>query len=420
IRNLYIILSYDKPNLSTFKDTFSDSLLETHFLCQSKRISIQSAAYLKLYTLKSRKNTQIDKKPESSMGSSYKPGMIMVALEFSYAALALFTKAAFTGGLSPRIFVVYRQAIATLIMSSLAFVSNRMCLLKENRNNPTGVSLTLESFSWIFAASLFGVTGNQNAYFEGINLASSTAATAIINLIPAVTFVIAAIFGMEKIKIRSVRSGAKIAGTVICVLGAIAVAFLKGPKLLNYHFLGSEQDDKNWLIGCLLLFASSFFWSLWIILQVPIAATCPDLIYSSAWLCFLATTQSIAVALFMEKDFSAWKLNSIFEMGCCLYGGAALAVSFLGQAWCVAQRGPVFPAIFNPLCSVITAIFAAIFLKEQTYMGGLIGAVAVIIGLYMVLWGKAKDLEEAKMGKEKEGSAADLEEPFLTDKPTQV
>ncbi|CAN1811547.1 WAT1-related protein At4g28040, partial [Linum perenne] len=273
IRNLYIILSYDKPNLSTFKDTFSDSLLETHFLCQSKRISIQSAAYLKLYTLKSRKNTQIDKKPESSMGSSYKPGMIMVALEFSYAALALFTKAAFTGGLSPRIFVVYRQAIATLIMSSLAFVSNRS--------------------------------------------------------------------RMEKIKIRSVRSGAKIAGTVICVLGAIAVAFLKGPKLLNYHFLGSEQDDKNWLIGCLLLFASSFFWSLWIILQVPIAATCPDLIYSSAWLCFLATTQ-------------------------------------------------------------------------------LIGAVAVIIGLYMVLWGKAKDLEEAKMGKEKEGSAADLEEPFLTDKPTQV
>ncbi|CAN1165537.1 WAT1-related protein At4g28040, partial [Linum perenne] len=374
----------------TFKDTFLDSLLETHFLCQSKRISIQSAAaYLKLYTLKSRKNTQIDKKPESSMGSSYKPGMIMVALEFSYAALALFTKAAFTGGLSPRIFVVYRQAIATLIMSSLAFVSNR-------------------------------VTGNQNAYFEGINLASSTAATAIINLIPAVTFVIAAIFGMEKIKIRSVRSGAKITGTVICVLGAIAVAFLKGPKLLNYQFLGSEQDDKNWLIGCLLLFASSFFWSLWIILQVPIAATCPDLIYSSAWLCFLATTQSIAVALFMEKDFSAWKLNSIFEMGCCLYGGAALAVSFLGQAWCVAQRGPVFPAIFNPLCSVITAIFAAIFLKEQTYIGGLIGAVAVIIGLYMVLWGKAKDLEEAKMGKEKEGSAADLEEPFLTDKPTMV
>ncbi|CAN1223356.1 WAT1-related protein At4g28040 [Linum grandiflorum] len=349
------------------------------------------------------------------MSSSYKPAMIMVALEFSYAGLALFTKAAFIGGLSPKIFVVYRQAIATLFMAPLAFISHR-------KNPSTRVSLTLKSFSWIFAASLFGVTGNQNAYFQGINLASSTAATAIINLIPAVTFILAVIFRMEKIKIRSVRSGAKIVGTVVCVAGAMAVAFLKGPKLLNHGFLlGSQQDDKNWVMGCLLLFASSFFWSLWIILQVPITATCPNLIYSSAWLCFLATIQSTIVALFLEKDFSAWKLNSIFEFGCCLYGGAALAVSFLGQAWCVAERGPVFPAIFNPLCAVITAVFASIFLHEQTYMGGLVGAVVVIIGLYMVLWGKAKDLEEQNIIDKEKTSTADLEQPFLIDhKPTNV
>ncbi|CAN0912283.1 WAT1-related protein At4g28040 [Linum grandiflorum] len=328
------------------------------------------------------------------MSSSYKPAMIMVALEFSYAGLALFTKAAFIGGLSPKIFVVYRQAIATLFMAPLAFISHR-------KNPSTRVSLTLKSFSWIFAASLFGVTGNQNAYFQGINLASSTAATAIINLIPAVTFILAVIFRMEKIKIRSVRSGAKIVGTVVCVAGAMAVAFLKGPKLLNHGFLlGSQQDDKNW---------------------VPITATCPNLIYSSAWLCFLATIQSTIVALFLEKDFSAWKLNSIFEFGCCLYGGAALAVSFLGQAWCVAERGPVFPAIFNPLCAVITAVFASIFLHEQTYMGGLVGAVVVIIGLYMVLWGKAKDLEEQNIIDKEKTSTADLEQPFLIDhKPTNV
>ncbi|CAN0912271.1 WAT1-related protein At4g28040 [Linum grandiflorum] len=80
--------------------------------------------------------------------SSYKPEMIMIALEFSYAGLAIFTKGAFNGGMSPHVFVVYRQAIATLIMLPLAFISNR--------KNPSGVSLTLESFSWICAASLFG------------------------------------------------------------------------------------------------------------------------------------------------------------------------------------------------------------------------------------------------------------------------
>ncbi|CAN1326297.1 WAT1-related protein At4g28040 [Linum perenne] len=49
----------------------------------------------------------------------------MIVLEFSYAGLALFTKAAFNGGMSPQVFVVYRQAIATLIMVPLAFINNR-------------------------------------------------------------------------------------------------------------------------------------------------------------------------------------------------------------------------------------------------------------------------------------------------------
>ncbi|CAN1811555.1 WAT1-related protein At4g28040 [Linum perenne] len=135
----------------------------------------------------------------------------------------------------------------------------------STRKDPTRVSLTLKSFSWIFAASLIGVTANMNAYFEGINLASSTAATAISNLIPALTFLIAAILGMEKINSISIRSGAKIVGTIICVVGAMAIAFQEGPKLLNSDV---NNNSNNWLMGCLLLFACSFCWSLWIILQV--------------------------------------------------------------------------------------------------------------------------------------------------------
>lgn len=39
------------------------------------------------------------------------------------------------------------------------------------------------------------VTANQNAYFRGLYYSSSTAATAMSNLIPALTFVFAAIAG---------------------------------------------------------------------------------------------------------------------------------------------------------------------------------------------------------------------------------
>lgn len=47
--------------------------------------------------------------------------------------------------------------------------------------------LTLEGFG--------SVTMNQNVYFEGVFLVSSSMATAMTNLIPAVTFVIATIVG---------------------------------------------------------------------------------------------------------------------------------------------------------------------------------------------------------------------------------
>ncbi|KAK7820983.1 wat1-related protein [Quercus suber] len=49
----------------------------------------------------------------------------------------------------------------------------------------------------------------------------------------------------------------------------------------------------------------------------------------------------------------------------CIESGLTLCV----QAWCVSQRGPIFPAMFNPLCTVIVTILAAVFLHEEIYTG---------------------------------------------------
>jgi len=43
--------------------------------------------------------------------------------------------------------------------------------------------------------AVIGVTVNQNAYFKGIDLSSSSMACAMTNLIPAVTFIISIIVG---------------------------------------------------------------------------------------------------------------------------------------------------------------------------------------------------------------------------------
>lgn len=318
-----------------------------------------------------------------------KPLIIMVILQFMYSGVTLSTRASLLQGTSPRVFVVYRQALAALLVAPAA-------LFRSRRGGNT-CSLGWKNFWLIFLVSLVGVTVNQNVYFEGLYLASSSIASAMGNLVPAVTFVLAYIVGQEIINIRNLRSIAKVIGTIICVTGAVSMVLFKGPKLLNkeFHFdpIHSllSKGGENWLLGCFLLFASNCCWSIWLILQAPVSKSYPDHLSLTAWMCFIAAWQSAVVAFFIEKDLEAWKLQTPLELGCLFFTAGASAISFFGQAWCICKRGPLFSAMFNPLGTVIVTFFAFTFFREEMYVGSMLGAIAVIFGLYIVLWGKAKD-----------------------------
>ncbi|KAJ4709437.1 WAT1-related protein [Melia azedarach] len=375
----------------------------------------------------------------SEMGGfrDYGPTLAMFALQFTYSGVSLSTRAALLQGMSPRVFIVYRQAIATLVIAPIAYFSS----------GKSSYSMGLRSFCLIFLASLIGVTVNQNIFFEGLYLSSSSMASATGNLIPAITFVIATVVGLEKVDIRSLRSIAKILGTVFCVGGAIAMALLRGPKLLNAEFLQAKSflfssGGDNWFLGCLFLFASALCWSLWLILQVPVSASYPHHLSLSAWLCFFATIQSAILALFTDPDPASWNLSSNLELFCCFYQGViGSGLAFCVQAWCISKRGPLFSAMFSPLGTVITTIVASLVLHEEIYTGSLIGAIGVILGLYVVLWGKANEhvgKEEETNPKQKDDDdrnvkiilidhessekttyQTDLEEPLLGDKATE-
>ncbi|KAK4604741.1 hypothetical protein RGQ29_012992 [Quercus rubra] len=172
----------------------------------------------------------------------YKLAMAVVGLRFSNAGVALVTRMALVQGMNPRVYVVYKQAIATLVMSPIAYFS------RESNN----CSLNLMSFSLIFLNAPTGVTLNQNLFFEGLCLASSSIGTAMINLVPAITFVLSSMLGIEKLNFGSMRTIAKILGTILCAIGAVCMALLMGPKLLNAELIQPE----NWLLGCLLIFGS--------------------------------------------------------------------------------------------------------------------------------------------------------------------
>ncbi|CAN8230227.1 unnamed protein product [Cochlearia groenlandica] len=316
--------------------------------------------------------------------SKYKAVAALVMLQFTSAGVALFTKAAFMEGLTPTVFVVYRQAIATLFICPISLI---YAWRKESKP-----SLGMRGFWWVALTAVIGVSVNQNAYFAGIDLSSSSMATAMTNLMPAVTFIISIIVGFETIKKRSLKSVAKVIGTGVCVGGAMAMTFLRGPQLLNSLL---HQDKATWLLGCFFLLVSTFAWSLWLILQVPIASHCPDHLFTSSCTCFIATIASFFMAISLgNTHLHSWKLDSSLKLSCCVYSGIQLAVSFFLQAWCVSQKGPLFSALFNPLSTVIVTFFGALYLKEQTYLGSLLGALVVILGLYIVLWGKSEDYNQ--------------------------
>ncbi|XP_074273678.1 WAT1-related protein At4g30420-like [Silene latifolia] len=353
------------------------------------------------------------------------PAIAMVSLQGVYAAMTLLNRAALVQGMNPRVFIFYRQAIGTIVISPIAYLM---------RDKSSKSCMGLKSFLLIFITAFIGVALNQTVYFEGLFLAPSSIASAMANLVPAITFLIAATMGLEQVNIKKVSSIAKIGGTVLCVGGAVSMALIRGPKLLNvqlppaHSLLLHSLDHDTLFMGCVFLFASSCCWSLWLILQVPVTASYPNHLSLSAWMCFLSMLQSGFIAFYFERDPSAWDLSSSLQLTCCFFSGIiGSGVQFFVQSWCISRRGPLFSAMFNPLCTVITTVFACVFLHEQLYIGSLVGGVTVIIGLYVVLWGKGREMKPTLVTSEIEDNCIktidqetnccpiDLEQPLLSD-----
>jgi hypothetical protein len=76
---------------------------------------------------------------------------------------------------------------------------------------------------------------------------------------------------LEKVDLRSARDVAKIIGTIVCLAGAMLMAFFKGPKLL-----GALLTD-DWVIGGTYLMGNAICFSIWYILQASTLICIPFL-----------------------------------------------------------------------------------------------------------------------------------------------
>ncbi|KAM1209335.1 hypothetical protein ACFX2J_014890 [Malus domestica] len=215
----------------------------------------------------------------------------------------------------------------------------------------------------------------------------------------------AVLLGMEKLKIRSARGQAKVAGTVFCISGSLIFTFWKGgylfkgvekPLISVYNAKGSvgqiKHVQENKIKGSALILISHIACSAWLILQAVVSKVYPAPLSLTTIMCFFASLQSSFLALFFARNPSSWRLEWNLQLFTIVYFGVlTTALVYYLQTWSNSHKGPVFAAMFSPLQVIIVAVFSAIAFAERLHYGSLIGALLIIVGLYCVLWGKRKD-----------------------------
>ncbi|KAL2240493.1 UNVERIFIED_CONTAM: WAT1-related protein [Sesamum indicum] len=294
------------------------------------------------------------------------PFTAIVTMECANVGLNTLFKLATLHGMSRHVFLVYAYAIAALLLLPAPFFSRR------------------------YTSQIMGYTG--------INYGSPTLASAMSNLSPAFTFLLAVIFRMEKLALSSKSSRAKVVGTVVSISGAFVVTFYKGPSISSssstpvslHQTVHSSQS--NWMIGSLFLAVEYVLVAVWYIIQTHIMKGYPA---ESTVVFFYTACVSILAAVvgfFAEEDSSKWRIRPSVALASVLCSGIfGCCLNNIVHTWALHLRGPVYVTMFKPLSIAIAAAMGVIILGDTLYLGGIIGATIIAIGFYTVMWGKTKE-----------------------------
>ncbi|XP_020257531.1 WAT1-related protein At2g37460-like isoform X1 [Asparagus officinalis] len=272
------------------------------------------------------------------------------------------------------------------------------CGLMSSKVRP---KMTLRIFLKIVALALLEPVLDQNLSYMGAKATSASFVAALYNILPALTFLLAILLRMEKIKMKSLRTQAKIAGTLITVAGALLMILYKGPVV---DFLWSKgrshrinanvasQDESHWLMGTILLLLSCLSWSCFFVLQAYTLRSYPAALSLTTLICSMGALLSGAVALVMEHSMQPWIIGWDSRLLTAVYSGVMCSgIAYFVEGIVMKERGPVFVTAFSPLCMIIAAALGSVFLAEKITLGRAIGAGIIVIGLYLLIWGKSKD-----------------------------
>ncbi|XP_031115822.1 WAT1-related protein At2g39510-like [Ipomoea triloba] len=320
-----------------------------------------------------------------------KPYLAVIFLQFGFAGMAIIAKSALNKGMSHYTFAAYRNLIAAVVIAPFAIFFERKVRPK----------MTISIFLKIMVLALLEPVIDQNLYFAGMNYTTATFTTALCNVLPAIAFILAWILRLEKVEVRKLHSQAKILGTAVTLGGAMIMTLVRGPNiglpwtkhtqhLQTATALHSQQDLVK---GAAMIMAGCSCWAIFYILQAITLKSYPAGLSLTTLICTVGSLQASVVTLVAErKNPAVWALHWDTKLLAYIYCGVICSgIAYYLSGVIMKEKGPVFVTSFSPLSMIVVAIMGSFILGEQVDLGKVLGAGVIVVGLYMVIWGKKQD-----------------------------
>ncbi|GAB2274174.1 hypothetical protein Dimus_008942 [Dionaea muscipula] len=316
----------------------------------------------------------------------------LIGVQFVYAGNSMLSSYLLSLGLNPFTLIVFSTSATFLVLSPLSFLFERKQWPKK---------LTLKLMVQLILIAFSGVTLFQYLILQGLKMTSPAIATAMPNLAPGFIFAIAWAFRLEKVKASCLYSQVKIAGTLLCVVGAIMMSILQSttpkPAIEEASSLLSPPAENTLdsvkIIGCLYLVAAVFVLSSNIVLQAHTLGDFPAPIS----LCAITSLIGVVITVLVElgqyhKVDIGWPGLGIGNLiGYTTLAGIVIGTCVSFNGWAMKKRGPVLVSMFSPISTVVTVVISVITLGDTIHFGGLAGMFLMFTGLYFVLWAKGKE-----------------------------
>ncbi|KAJ6817283.1 WAT1-related protein-like isoform X1 [Iris pallida] len=326
----------------------------------------------------------------------------MVLVQTFTTGMLLLSKVVLGRGTFVFAFLAYRHAIGALFVAPFALLFEREMLRK----------LSWKAAMWIFINALFGILMALSLYYYGLRDTTAAFSSNFLNLIPIVTFIFAVIAGMEMLGLSSRLGKMKVVGGLLCVGGAMTVSLYRGRALhiwptdhrlvIHLNFPMEEGTHDHWLRGTLFLLCSCFSYASWFIVQVKLFAVYPSKYCTTMLTCMAGSFQTALVGIIIDRHKHAWSLKWDLQLLTIVYTGVFnTGATFCLISWVIAQRGPTYPTMFNPLSVIFTTVLESLLLGQDITLGSLLGMLMIIGGLYAFLRGKGKELpphEKVRVG----------------------